>query len=140
MNLSDLILTLIILILIIFGFWVADFNPLSNKLVVYPQSCTNMILDNTFCKGEWVDEPITAYLVDKENNSVISKTKDQDGIIQFKDCSIVDRKNWSCTMPESNVQISALDGIVTANSDTASDRRQITRLQWLQNKFLDFIK
>jgi len=98
-----------------------------------------MILENTYCKGDWHDNPIETFLVNKEATQIISKLKNQadsdSGI--YEGCAIDDRKNWMCTDELTQQNITVKDGFVIY--DENNDRRQITRLQWLQNKVLEFI-
>lgn len=95
-----------------------------------------MILDNTYCKGKWIDDPVLTYVVDKENNTVTRMVKDQSTVIQYKNCSVLSRKNWSCTVEESAEEIRASHGKITHKTLENNEKRQITRFEWLQNRLL----
>lgn len=95
-----------------------------------------MILDNTYCKGKWIDDPVLTYVVDKKNNSVTRMIKNQSNVIQYKNCSVLSRKNWSCATEESAEEIYASDGKITHETFKNNEKRQITRLEWLQNRLL----
>ena len=136
MSFSDFILALLVLAIIAGAIWVMDINPYSKQLQVYNQTCTEMILDNTYCKGKWIDDPVLTYVVDKENNTVTRMVKDQSNVIQYKNCSVLSRKNWSCTTDESTEEINASHGKITHETVANDEKRQITRLEWLQNRLL----
>ncbi len=119
--------------------WVMDINPISKELQVYNQTCTNMILDNTYCKGKWIDDPVLTYIVDKENNTVSRAVKDQPDVILYKNCSVLSRKNWSCAIEGSAQEILASDGKITHETIENNEKRQITRLEWLQNRLLSIV-
>lgn len=139
MSLSDLILFILILAFTALVLWVLDINPYTDKFQAYTQECDNMILENTYCKGDWHDLPITNFKINKLSNQVIYKRADETSLKSFEGCSITDRKNWTCSSTdyESNT-ISVVDGLI--QFEEKSTIRQITRLEWLQNKFLASIK
>ncbi len=137
MSFSDFILAILVLIGVACILWVYDINPYSTKLYVYTQTCDNMILDNTYCKGNWIDDPTSIFLVNKENNTVTHTYKNQSNIKMYSDCSITDRKNWVCTDDVTESEITVKDGELIF--DEAGDLRQITRFEWLQNKILEKI-
>ena len=134
MSISDFVLSILVIAGIGFVLWVIDINPVTDKLQVYNQTCTNMILDNTYCKGDWVDDPVITYAIDKDNNQVVQTTDGQIDTIQLSDCSITNRKNWKCTFEATVEEIQAVDGKII--SENKGNKRQITRLEWLQNKIL----
>ena len=139
MSFSDFILATLVLAGIGCVMWIMDINPLSKELQIYNQTCTNMILDNTYCKGEWVDKPVITYFVDKDHSSVTVKTKDEPQITQFNNCTVIDRKNWTCSMEDTAMTIQAINGKLTHTYKDQDITRQITRLQWLQNKLLTMV-
>lgn len=98
-----------------------------------------MILNNTYCKGKWVDDPVMTYVVDKDNNLVTGTTNQQSDIIQYNNCSVLDRKNWSCTNEQTNEKIHAEDGRLSYENIDISEKRQITRLEWLQDRLLALV-
>ena len=140
MSFSDLFLLIFILAVMACILWVIDINPYSKQLQVYNQSCEDMILDNSYCNGEWIDDPVVSYFINREQSTVTS-TDEQGNTTTYNNCSISDRKNWSCTNSEADESISAVDGIVSIKKDTddvsSIGKRPITRLKWLQNRFLE---
>lgn len=137
MSFSDFILTILILTGIACVVWVMDINPYSKQLQVYSQTCDNMILDNTHCKGTWTDNPVQTYAIKLQENQIIYKPGAQSESIVYQTCSIQDSKNWTCLDEANNPKITVKDGVVVI--EEKSDIQQITRLQWLQNKFLKII-
>jgi len=120
--------------------WVLDINPYSKQLQVYNQSCEDMILDNSYCNGEWIDDPVLTYLVNADQSTITKTTNSQaNGSIAYSNCAISDRKNWSCINNETNEGIFAIEGIVKNNNEvpTTIGKQTITRLKWLQNRFLE---
>jgi len=66
---------------------------------------------------------------------VIYKRINETSLKSYEGCSITDRKNWTC--PSTDYEGSAIDvvdGLI--QFEEKSNIRQITRLNWLQNKFL----
>ncbi len=108
-----------------------DINPFTKQLQIYNQTCTEMILDNTYCKGEWVDNPVATYNVDKASNQVTTSNG-----AQFSNCTVIDRKNWECLVTDTSEIIQAKNGKVILENKDQNSKRQITRLEWLQNKLL----
>ena len=137
MSFSDFILAILVLASAGCILWVYDINPYSKKLHVYTQKCDNMILDNTYCKGDWIGSPTSLFVIDKENNTVTYIDKDQSSTNTYSNCSIIDRKNWTCIDDISNNEVIVKDGILAL--DKYSDLKQITRLEWLQNKLLEIV-
>ncbi len=135
MSFSDFILAILVLAGVACILWVYDINPYSAKLHVYTQTCDNMILDNTYCKGEWINNPTSVYVINKENNTVTYNDKDQSNT--FSNCSIIDRKNWTCIDDTSNNEVIVKDGILVLAKN--SDLKQISRLEWIQNKLLEMV-
>ena len=97
MSFSDFILTILVLAGIACVVWVMDINPYSKKLQVYSQTCDNMILDNSYCKGKWSDNPIQTYEINLQDNQITHTAENQSESIVYETCSIQDSKNWSCT-------------------------------------------
>ena len=139
MSISDFILAILIIAGITCILWIMDVHPYSNKLQVYNQTCTNMILDNTYCKGEWLDNPVITYQVDKNNNVISANVENTDTMINYSNCTISDRKNWSCINEINGEVIQATDGQMSYQNIEVSDIRQITRFKWLQNKLLKIV-
>ena len=137
MSFSDFILAILVLAGTACILWVYDINPYSTKLYAYTQTCDNMILDNTYCKGNWVDDPTSIFLIDQESSTVTHSYRLQSNQKVYSKCSIVDRKNWVCTDDASENNIEVKGGKLIFNNK--SDIRQITRLEWLQNKLLEKI-
>lgn len=121
--------------------WIIDINPYSKQLQVYNQSCEDMILDNSYCNGKWVDDPVISYLIDSEQSTVIKSEAGQSNTSTYNNCSISDRKNWSCINNETNEGVFSVNGEVKYNEETETPKkigkRTITRLKWIQNRFLD---
>ena len=92
MSFSDFILAILVLVGIAGVLWVYDINPYSTKLHVYTQTCDNMILDNTYCKGNWENNPTSIFFTNKENNTVTHSNKNQSNAKVYSACSIKDRK------------------------------------------------
>ena len=82
-----------------------------------------------------MDNPVVTYTIDQENNLVIRTTGNQVDSAQLNECFITDRKNWKCTLQATTQEIQAVDGKITIESEEG-DKRQITRLEWLQNTIL----
>ncbi len=137
MSFSDFILAVLVLIGASFVVWVFDLNPYSKQFQVYSQTCDNMILENTFCKGKWQDSPTRTFIVSEYSDQVISKLDNQNEQITFDNCTVQDRKNWQCTDRSTQLEIKVKDGLIIYSEK--NNIRQITRLQWLQNKFLQVI-
>lgn len=137
MSLSDFILAVIVLIGIACVVWVFDLNPYSKQFQIYHQTCDNMILENTFCKGVWSDSPTMTFTVSEYSDQVIAHTENQTDSVTYDQCMIQDRKNWSCIDQTTQQEIKIKDGIMIYNEK--NNIRQITRLEWLQNKFLKLI-
>jgi len=133
---SDFILAILVLIGAACVIWILDLNPYSKQLQVYSQTCDNMILENTYCKGNWQDNPIETFTVNQEAAKIISKLENQIDTHIYEECAIQDRKNWVCTDELTQQNISIKDGLIIYTEN--NDRRQITRLEWLQNKVLEF--
>lgn len=96
-----------------------------------------MILENTYCKGDWQDNPIETFIVNQDTTQIIFKLENQADSIVYEGCAIQDRKNWLCTDELTQQNITVKDGLIIFTEN--SDRRQITRLQWLQNKVQEFV-
>ena len=137
MSFSDLILTIVVLAGIACVVWVMDINPYSKQLQIYSQTCDNMILENTYCKGKWTDNPIQTYLINLQENQIIQKSENQSELVIYENCSIQDSKNWACTNELNNSVVSVKNGIFQFEKNNPI--QQITRLKWLQNKFIEFI-
>jgi len=137
MSFSDFILAILVLVGISCVVWALDLNPYSKQFQVYSQSCDNMILENTFCKGNWHDNPINTFTVSQYSDQVISKLENQPESFIYKDCTIQDRKNWTCSDESTQLEINVEDGLIVYNE--ANNIRQISRIEWLQNKFLKVI-
>ena len=137
MSFSDFILAIFVLIGAACVIWILDLNPYSKQLQVYSQTCDNMILENTYCKGTWQDNPISIYNIDEENKMVTQTFRYQSNEKLYMNCTLVDRKNWSCLDETTNSEITVENGKIIYK--TNSDIRQITRLEWLQNKVLEFV-
>jgi hypothetical protein len=137
MSFSDFILAILVLAGAACVLWILDINPYSNKLKVYSQICSNMILENTYCKGDWQDNPVETFTVNKSADQIIYEFEHQPGSSVYEGCTIQDRKNWVCTDESTNQYIMAKDGMLIY--DDNSDTRQISRLEWLQNKFLKIV-
>lgn len=137
MSFSDFILAILVLIAAACVIWILDLNPYSKQLQVYSQTCDNMILENTYCKGIWQDNPVQIFTVDGSTNQITSALENQTNSNIYQDCAIQDRKNWACTDPLTQEKITAKDGILIQTE--TSNVQQITRLQWLQNKFLEIV-
>lgn len=137
MSSSDFILLTLLLAFTAFVLWALDINPYTNKLQAYQQECDNMILDNSYCKGKWQDLPITQYTVNELAQQVIYQQSNDTSLKSYEGCSIVDRKNWTCPIDRENSSIAVSDGMIQFGEN--SSVRQITRLEWLQNRFLEYI-
>jgi len=137
MSFSDFILAILVLIGAASVIWILDLNPYSKQLQVYSQTCDNMILENTYCKGNWQDNPVQTFIVDGNSNKITSTLENQTNSNIYQDCAIQDRKNWVCVDQITQEKITAKDGILIQTE--SSDVQQITRLQWLQNKFLEIV-
>lgn len=94
-----------------------------------------MVLENTYCKGNWQDNPITSFSIDEEKKIVTRSIQHQSNVHIYPDCSIKDRKNWLCKGELSEQNITISDGMIIKTKD--SGIRQISRMQWLQNKILE---
>lgn len=137
MSFSDFILAIFVLIGAACVIWILDLNPYSKHLQVYTQTCDNMILENTYCKGDWQENPIETFTVNQDAAEIASKLENQLDTKIYEGCTIQDRKNWVCTDKLTKQNILVKDGLVIYAEN--NDRRQITRLQWLQNKVLEFV-
>lgn len=137
MSFSDFVLAILVLAVAALVLWVYDINPYTNKLQIYSQQCDNMILNNTYCKGTWHDKPIETFIVDQQTQNISLFIENQPNTLTLENCSIQDRKNWSCDDTLSNKVLSIVDGKL--QFDVESNIQQITRLQWLQNKILNLI-
>ena len=135
MSFSDFILAILVLAGAVCVLWIFDFNPYSTKLHIYTQTCDHMILDNTYCKGDWVDDPTSIYTINNEDNSITRSFKQQSDTHIYSDCAITDRKNWMCIDDVSKTDITVKEGKIEFIEN--SDIRQISRLEWLQNKLLE---
>jgi len=98
-----------------------------------------MILDNSFCKGKWLDDPVITYNVDKKNNLVTTNSEPIDSAVTYHDCLITNRKNWSCANEQNDGRIQAIKGDLRYENIEVSDKQQITRFKWLQNKLLTLV-
>lgn len=96
-----------------------------------------MILENTYCKGDWLDNPIKTFSLIQDTNQITATLGKHSQPIIYDSCTIQDRKNWSCTVKNTQENITVNNGLITL-ADNNSDR-QITRLKWLQNKLLNTI-
>ena len=137
MSFSDFILTIFVLAGIASVVWVMDINPYSKQLQVYSQTCDNMILDNSYCKGKWSDNPIQKYEINLQDNQITYTSENQLEPTVYEVCTIQDSKNWSCTDESDNPIVTIKDGKLM--HEEHSPVQQITRLQWLQNRFLEII-
>ena len=134
MSFSDFVLAILVLAGAACIAWVYDFNPYSKKLHVYTQTCDNMILDNTYCKGNWVDNPATVFLINQDTKTVTRTDKDNVDTVTYSDCMIQDRKNWTCKDKTTHNDIVIKEGMIMSIIET--DVRQISRLEWIQNLLL----
>ena len=137
MSFSDFILAILVLTIAGLILWVYDFNPYSNKLHIYTQQCDNMILDNTYCKGSWLDKPVETYRIDKDTQQIIHTIENQLEAQILSNCNIQDRKNWTCVDNQLEIDLTSIEGMLQIGNK--NDIRQITRIEWLQNKFLNII-
>ena len=58
------------------------------------------------------------YFIQKETNQVVSKNHDTGSINTIKNCSIVDRKNWTCI--NGSIKLTLLDGVLNVESERKS--------------------
>ncbi|MFK7816886.1 MAG: hypothetical protein AB8B92_11185 [Gammaproteobacteria bacterium] len=137
MSFSDFILTALVIIGISGVVWVLDLNPYSKQFQVYSQSCDKMILEDTFCKGVWQDNPTRTFVVSEFSDQVVSSIENVNEPVIYNDCTTQDRKNWSCIDASTQEEINVKDGMIIYSEN--NNIRQITRLEWLQNKFLTVI-
>jgi hypothetical protein len=86
MGFSDFILAILVLIGISCVVWVYDLNPYSKHFQIYSQTCDNMILENTFCKGTWHDNPIKTFAVSEYSEQVIFNIEHQNESITYDSC------------------------------------------------------
>jgi len=137
-SVSDLILAIVILAGAAVVVWILELNPYSKQFQVYTQTCDNMILDNTHCKGAWHDNPVQSYAIHQSEKLIIANSNNQLEATTYESCEIQDSKNWTCENETTQENISVEDGLIiyAENSDT----RQISRLQWLQNRFLEWLQ
>ncbi len=96
-----------------------------------------MILENTYCKGNWLDKPVETFTIDLTTDQVTSTIENKTDASVYTNCIIQDRKNWTCESTSLQKNISVIDGLI--NFGEKSDTRQITRLEWLQYKILEII-
>jgi len=96
-----------------------------------------MILDKTYCKGDWLDNPVETFVVNQDSGQIISKLVNQSEPDIYQNCTIKDRKNWVCMDESTQQNITVKDGLIIYSDN--SNTRQITRLQWLQNIILKII-
>jgi len=134
---SDFILAILVLIGAACVIWVLDLNPYSKQLQVYSQTCDNMILDKTYCKGDWLDNPVETFLVNQDTGQIISKSENHSDSNIYQSCAIKDRKNWVCANEITQQNMTVKDGLIIYSNN--NDSRQITRLQWLQGIILKII-
>lgn len=137
MSFSDFILTILVLAGIASVVWVMDINPYSKQLQVYSQTCDNMILENTYCKGKWSDNPVQTYQIDLQSQKILHRSESTVESIIYETCTIQDSKNWECIDASNDPVLSVKDGIFMFDENESV--QQITRLKWLQNKFLNII-
>ena len=137
MSFSDLILTCLVIAGAVCIAWVLDINPYSKQLQIYSQTCDNMILDNTYCKGNWSDNPVQTYEIYLQENKIALKSDGQSESVVYENCSIEDSKNWACPDELNEQAITVKDGVIIQEETSAI--QQITRLKWLQNKFLEIV-
>jgi len=136
-GISDLILTILVLAAIAFAAWVFDLNPYSKQFQLYSQTCDNMILDNSYCKGSWQDNPIETFLINQKSNQITHTVNKLTDHIVYDDCIIENSQNWQCVNQTTQTNIAVKDGqFIYAEK---SHVQQISRLEWLQNKFLKMI-
>lgn len=83
-----------------------------------------------------MDDPVATYIVHPEANQVFYKTEDNTGMVKLTDCTVTDRKNWQCATSDNTNKIQALDSSILMDNETQENKRQITRLEWLQNTIL----
>ncbi len=134
---SDFILAVLVLCGVACIVWILDINPYSNKLQVYSQTCDNMILENTYCKGDWHDNPVETFSVMQDANQISSSAINQSEPVIYESCTIQDRKNWSCIDINTQDNITVRDGLIIKAEN--NDVRQISRLKWLQNYLLKIV-
>jgi len=137
MSFSDLILACVVIAGAAIIVWVLDINPYSKQIQIYSQTCDNMILDNTYCKGNWEDNPVQTFKINLQDSQIIHIPDNQSDSIIYNDCSIQDSKNWTCVDELNEQTITVKDGMLA--KEEKSDVQQITRLKWLQNKLLEFV-
>jgi len=137
MSFSDLILACVVIAGAAIIVWVLDINPYSKQIQIYSQTCDNMILDNTYCKGNWEDNPVQTFKINLQDSQIIHIPDNQSDSITYNDCSIQDSKNWTCVDELNEQTITVKDGMLA--KEEKSDVQQITRLKWLQNKLLEFV-
>jgi hypothetical protein len=137
MSFSDFILAILVLIGISFVVWVYDLNPYSKNFQIYSQTCDNMILEDTFCKGAWQDNPVKTFVVSEYSKQVITNSEDHGELITYDNCNVQDRKNWVCSEQTNQPELIVADGKIINAKD--KNIQQITRLEWLQNKFLEIV-
>lgn len=135
MSISDFILAILVLAVAACVIWVMELNPYSKQVQVYSQTCDKMILDNTHCKGKWHDNPIQTFTINQRANQILWNKQNQPDTVIYDTCTIQDSKNWACTDESTQQDLAVKDGLIIYAEK--SDTRQITRLQWLQNKFLE---
>ena len=89
--------------------WVLELNPYSKQFQVYTQTCDNMILENTHCKGAWHDNPVQNYAIQQSTNQVIANSNNQLEPVIYETCQIKDSKNWACANETTQQSISVED-------------------------------
>lgn len=134
---SDLVLTILVLAGAACAVWVLDLNPYGKQLQIYSQTCNNMILDNSYCKGSWQDNPVETFHINPQTNQITHKPREQIDIVVYKNCTIENSKNWQCANEVAQSNIVVKDGLLIYTEK--NNIRQISRLEWLQNKFLEWL-
>ena len=134
---SDIFLAVLLLLGLACTLWILDIQPYSNKLQIYNQTCTEMILENTYSKGKWINDPVVTYNIDKETNTVeLSSVKTNE---IFESCKISNRKNWSCPLELDNNHIEANNGVIIRSDIDKRNKQQISRFKLLQIKLLEIL-
>jgi hypothetical protein len=81
---------------------------------------------NGQCKGSYSEGPVTTYIINKDQQTVISQVAGNPPI-RLKDCAIVDRGNWQCKDTITGSSIAYADG---ENRDTGKNYKHVWRSEW----------
>ena len=99
---------IVIIALAIISIYFFDFSFIKGQITEYSLVCNKDRYIDYHCTEKWLPLNPTTYKPDINKQTVLYWTLDD--IKTLKNCSVVDRRNWTCTYDDSSAEFGFKDG------------------------------